>query len=154
MLPVYDEAFRVVVPARHAVGAQEDACAADELDADELLLLPAGHCLRDQVLDTCHGVLPSAAARAAGQLARDAAQHGRLGPGRDGAARDRAHPALRDAAGEVDRLLPRRHPKRRVALAWRRGFSRPAAVRKLAEAIRGLDLPVTPLAEPERDRAV
>jgi LysR family hydrogen peroxide-inducible transcriptional activator len=45
------------------------------------------------------------------------------------------------------------HPKRRVALAWRSGFARPAAVRKLAEAIRALDLPMTPLAEPERARA-
>jgi len=37
-------------------------------------------------------------------------------------------------------------PMRRVALAWRKGFARPAAVDKLAETIRRLDLPVQRLA--------
>jgi hypothetical protein len=35
---------------------------------------------------------------------------------------------------------------RRVALAWRKVFARPAAVRKLAEVIVRLDLPVLQLA--------
>jgi len=36
-------------------------------------------------------------------------------------------------------------PLRRVALASRRGFHRSAALAKLVNAIRGLDLPVTPI---------
>jgi S1-C subfamily serine protease len=33
---------------------RKKAVAVDELDTDELLLLPVGHCLRDQVLESCH----------------------------------------------------------------------------------------------------
>lgn len=152
VLPVYDEEFRVVAPARHRL-ARKKAIAAEELDAAELLLLPEGHCLRDQVLDTCQ------------EFSRPPL------PGRQGNSLETLRSMVASGLGvtvlpataltrryatplvtAIDFAAP--HPKRRVALAWRRGFSRPAAVRKLAEAIRGLDLPVTPLAEPERDRAV
>jgi len=152
VLPVYDEEFRVVAPARHRL-ARKKTVAAEELDAAELLLLPEGHCLRDQVLDTCQ------------EFSRPPA------PGRQGNSLETLRSMVASGLGVTvlpATALTRRyatplvkaiefappHPKRRVALAWRRGFSRPAAVRKLAEALRGLDLPVTPLAEPERDRAV
>lgn len=152
VLPVYDEAFRVVVPARHRL-TRKKTVAIEELDTDELLLLPVGHCLRDQVLDTCQ------------EFSRPPP------PGRQGNSLETLRSMVASGLGitvlpataltrryatplvkVIDFAAP--HPKRRVALAWRRGFSRPAAVRKLAEAIRGLNLPVTPLAEPERDRAV
>jgi len=152
VLPVYDEEFRVVAPARHRL-ARKATVAAAELDAAELLLLPEGHCLRDQVLDTCQ------------EFSRPPA------PGRQGNSLETLRSMVASGLGvtvlpataltrryatplvkAIDFAAP--HPKRRVALAWRRGFSRPAAVRKLAEALRGLDLPVKPLAEPERDRAV
>ena len=152
VLPVYDEEFRVVAPARHRL-ARKKTIAAEELDAAELLLLPEGHCLRDQVLDTCQ------------EFSRPPL------PGRQGNSLETLRSMVASGLGvtvlpataltrryatplvkAIDFAAP--HPKRRVALAWRRGFSRPAAVRKLAEAMRGLDLPVTPLGEPERDRAV
>src|SRR5207344_1855567 len=38
---------------RHAL-ARSKAIAVEDLDASELLLLPVGHCFRDQVLDACH----------------------------------------------------------------------------------------------------
>ena len=52
-VPLYEEMFRVVAPARHAL-ARKKSVAVEELDAGELLLLPVGHCFRDQVLDACH----------------------------------------------------------------------------------------------------
>ena len=51
--PLYEETFEVVAPARHAL-ARRKSIAVEELDAGELLLLPVGHCFRDQVLDACN----------------------------------------------------------------------------------------------------
>jgi LysR family hydrogen peroxide-inducible transcriptional activator len=152
VMPLYDETFRVVVPARHRL-TRKKAVATADLDTDELLLLPVGHCLRDQVLDACEDFSrPPPPGRQGNSLEtlRSMVASG-LGitvlP-----ATALTHRYATPLVRSIDFAAP--HPKRRVALAWRRDFPRPAAVRKLAEAIRGLDLPVTPLAEPEPDRAV
>lgn len=50
--PVYDEPFRVVVPAGHPWVRRSDI-AADDLDGQDLLLLGQGNCFRDQVLESC-----------------------------------------------------------------------------------------------------
>lgn len=50
--PVYEEPFRVVVPAAHPWSRRE-AIPADELDGQNLLLLGQGNCFRDQVLESC-----------------------------------------------------------------------------------------------------
>jgi len=50
--PVYDEPFRVVVPAGHAWVGRPDIPAA-ELEGQDLLLLGQGNCFRDQVLESC-----------------------------------------------------------------------------------------------------
>jgi LysR family hydrogen peroxide-inducible transcriptional activator len=151
VLPLYDEEFRVVAPARHKL-TRKKAVAVDELDTDELLLLPVGHCLRDQVLESCH------------EFSRPPP------PGRQGNSLETLRSMVASGLGitvlpataltaryatplvkSIEFAAP--HPKRRVALAWRTGFARPAAVRKLAEAIRGLDLPMTPLPETDQARA-
>ena len=49
---VYEEPFRVVVPAAHA-WSQRTAIPAAELDGQNLLLLGQGNCFRDQVLESC-----------------------------------------------------------------------------------------------------
>jgi len=137
---LYDEAFKVVVPRGHAF-ARRKTIAADELDAADLLLLPVGHCLRDQVLDACR------------EFTRPPP------PGRQGNSLETLRSMVASGAGisvlpasaltaryanplikVVDFAPP--VPMRRVALAWRKGFARPAAVEKLAETIRRLDLPV------------
>ena len=50
--PVYDEPFRVVVPATHPWAARS-AVSGDELDGQNMLLLGQGNCFRDQVLEAC-----------------------------------------------------------------------------------------------------
>lgn len=50
--PVYDEPFRVLLPADHPWAAQTHIDA-DKLADDQLLLLGAGNCFRDQVLEVC-----------------------------------------------------------------------------------------------------
>jgi LysR family transcriptional regulator, hydrogen peroxide-inducible genes activator len=150
-LAVYDEEFRVVVPAKHAL-ARKKHVPVDALDTDELLLLPAGHCLRDQVLGSC-------------------TEFSRAPPaGRQGNSLETLRSMVASGLGIT--VLPAtaltdRHasalvksvpfegspPQRRVALAWRKGFARMAAVRRIAEAIRGLDLPVSWVKAEEAERS-
>ena len=49
---VYEEPFRVVVPASHA-WAMRQTVRNDELEGENLLLLGSGNCFRDQVLEAC-----------------------------------------------------------------------------------------------------
>ena len=49
---VYEEPFRVVVPASHA-WATRQTVRNDELEGENLLLLGSGNCFRDQVLEAC-----------------------------------------------------------------------------------------------------
>jgi LysR family hydrogen peroxide-inducible transcriptional activator len=142
-LPLYEEVFQVVVPARHAL-ARRKAIAVEELDAGELLLLPVGHCFRDQVLEACPEFSrPPEAGRQGNSLEtlRSMVASG-LGV--------TVLPATALTARHASSLLksvefsaPR--PARRIGLAARRGFHRPAALEKLAAAVRGLPLPVKPL---------
>jgi len=141
--PLYDEPFKVVVPRGHAL-AKRKSIAADELDSADLLLLPEGHCLRDQVLQACR------------EFSRPPP------PGRQGNSLETLRSMVASGAGITvlpATALTARYanslvkviafappvPMRRVALAWRKAFARPAAVKKLAETIRGLDLPVREL---------
>jgi LysR family hydrogen peroxide-inducible transcriptional activator len=50
--PVYDEAFRVLVPTAHPWAKRKTVEARDLLD-EQLLMLGRGNCFRDQVLDLC-----------------------------------------------------------------------------------------------------
>jgi LysR family hydrogen peroxide-inducible transcriptional activator len=137
---LYDEPFKVVVPRAHPF-AKKKSIVAKELDSADLLLLPAGHCLRDQVLDACR------------EFSRPPP------PGRQGNSLETLRSMVASGAGVTvlpASALTSRYasplvkvvafcppvPMRRVALAWRKAFARPAAVQKLAETIRGLDLPV------------
>jgi LysR family hydrogen peroxide-inducible transcriptional activator len=142
-LPLYEEAFRVVAPVKHAL-ARRKTIAVEELDAGELLLLPVGHCFRDQVLDACHEFSrPPEAGRQGNSLEtlRSMVASG-LGvtvlPAT--ALTGRHANALVKTVDFADPC-----PVRRVALASRRGFHRPAALEKLVAAIRSLKLPVKPL---------
>jgi LysR family transcriptional regulator, hydrogen peroxide-inducible genes activator len=141
-LPLYDEDFRVVVPARHA-WAKRKHIALTELNPADLLLLPVGHCFRDQVLDAC------------GEFARAPA------PGRQGNSLETLRSMVASGLGMTvlpATALTARHanplvkvvpfeeprPTRRVAIAWRTGFPRLAALRTVADAARGLKLPILP----------
>ena len=137
---LYDEPFMVVVPRGHPF-ARRKTIAAHELDVADLLLLPVGHCLRDQVLDACREFTrPPPPGRQGNSLEtlRSMVASG-MGisvlPASALTARY-ANPLIKviDFASPV--------PMRRVALAWRKGFARPAAVAQLAETIRRLALPV------------
>ena len=60
-LVLYDEPFMVAVPSTHKL-AQQASISAEELKQEHMLLLGAGHCFRDHVLEVC----PEAARLGAG----------------------------------------------------------------------------------------
>ncbi|HTQ76483.1 MAG TPA: LysR substrate-binding domain-containing protein [Burkholderiales bacterium] len=141
--PLYEERFRVAAPAQHPL-ARRKSIAVEELDAGELLLLPVGHCFRDQVLDACQ------------EFSRPPE------PGRQGNSLETLRSMVASGLGvtvlPATALVPKYanplvkavefsepRPLRRIALAWRSGFYRKAALDKLIDTVRGLDLPVKPL---------
>lgn len=135
---VYDEPFRVVMPADHPWAKKTRIPAAD-LCAENLLLLSSGNCFRDQVLQTCAGVR-----RATSSSIQQSLEGSSLETIRHMVASGvgvTVLPASAAEAGAVpNKLVAVRPfappvPSRRVALAWRRSFPRPRAVEAVREAI-------------------
>jgi LysR family hydrogen peroxide-inducible transcriptional activator len=141
--PLYDEEFRVIAPARHAY-ARRRSIAVEELDPGELLLLPAGHCFRDQVLDACQEFSrPPAAGRQGSSLET---LRSMVASGLGVTVMPASALTPRHASALV-RAVPFSDPRpaRRIGIASRQGFHRPAAIEKIATAVASLDLPVKPL---------
>jgi len=141
---VYDEPFMVALPLGHPLEKKKHI-SADELTRESLLLLGAGHCFRDQVLDLCSTV--QRAPR--GTLARTL-EGGSLETIRQMVASGVGITVLPstavqagEGAGDLIRFRPfaRPVPDRRVVLAWRKSFPRPQAIEALRQAILECDLP-------------
>ena len=140
---VYDEPFRVLMPAEHP-WAKRNRIPATDLCRENLLLLSTGNCFREQVLQTCSGV----------ERANDTMQQSLEGSSletiRHMVASGVGITVLPSAAAEgrtvETRLTAVRPfappvPSRRVALAWRRSFPRPRAVEAVRQAILACKLP-------------
>jgi LysR family hydrogen peroxide-inducible transcriptional activator len=137
---VYEEPFSVVVPEGHKWGSRRDVKPQD-LAGENLLVLNNGHCFREQVLEACPGqsntALPEGRAGSSLETIRHMVASG-LGVS--------VLPASALTARYATKLLKvvpfaAPVPSRKVALAWRASFDRPAAVDLLAEAIRAVKMP-------------
>ena len=151
--PIYDEPFVVLLPGSHPWSGQA-AVSADQLDNESVLLLGPGHCFRDQVLEVCPNCVKSTAG---GNSLQRGLEGGSLETIRCMVASGVGITVLPCSAAAVDRfakplvrVLPFAGvtPRRRVALAWRKSFSRLEAVDVLAHAIRGADLPCISYPDP------
>ncbi|HRP25625.1 MAG TPA: hydrogen peroxide-inducible genes activator [Thauera sp.] len=140
--PVYDEPFRVLMPSDHA-WTREKAIAAEHLADDQLLLLGAGNCFREQVLEVC----PSC--RNIGGLQRTL-EGSSLETIRHMVATGLGVTVLpSSAADEMSEQNPlvavrpfsEPEPLRRVALAWRVTYPRSGAIDVLRAAILDSELP-------------
>jgi LysR family hydrogen peroxide-inducible transcriptional activator len=141
---VYDEPFRVVMPAAHAWSRKARIPAAD-LCAENLLLLSSGNCFRDQVLETCAGLRQSG-----GNAIQQSLEGSSLETIRHMVASGAGITVLPVTAAEArttdNKLVAVRPfappvPSRRVALAWRKSFPRPRAVRAVRDAVLACKLP-------------
>jgi LysR family hydrogen peroxide-inducible transcriptional activator len=139
---LYDEPFRVAMPAGHPWAARSSIPPL-ELGEEKLLLLGAGNCFRDQVLEACPRNNPD------GSLQRTL-EGGSLETIRQMVASGIAITVLpssaTDDASASNPLLAIRPfsepvPSRRVALAWRASFPRPQAMAVLSQAILACKLP-------------
>lgn len=155
--PLYDEPFLAAVPSTHPL-AQQESISTQQLKNETMLLLGAGHCFRDHVLEVCpefaryasnaEGIRRSFEGSsletikhmvAAGMgvtlvprlsVANDALQSPRR--------RRSDEPYIRYLPiVEPDGSAP---PKRRVSLVWRRSFTRYQAIAALRNAIHACKL--------------
>ena len=148
--PVYDEPFRVLMPAGHPWNAESEIDPLHLAD-DQLLLLGAGNCFRDQVLEVC----PSC--RNIGGLQRTL-EGSSLETIRHMVATGLGVTVLPSSAADemaaqnplvAVRPFSQPEPSRRVALAWRVTYPRSGAIDVLRAAILDSALPgVTPVGRP------
>lgn len=136
---LYDEAFKVIVPRGHP-WERKKCLSPDEVAGDEVLLLKAGNCFRDQVLDACPEVSsPDTDVRlghSIGTIRCMVASGLGVSVLPEGALRQ---PYNNDLISVIPFCPP--EPTRRVALAWRAGFVRPKAIDALLTAVAALQDP-------------
>lgn len=139
---VYDEPFRVLIPANHPWSA-ETAINADHLAEDQLLLLGAGNCFRDQVLEVCPGCRNTSGLQRTleGSSLETIRQMVASGLGVTVLPSSAADhwPALSPLVAVRPFIEP--EPSRRIALAWRVTYPRNGAIDVLREAILDSSLP-------------
>lgn len=146
MQELYDEPFVVAMPRHHPWAGRSDLTAQD-LKAETMLLLGSGHCFRDQVLEVCP-------------------EMSRFSTTGDGIARTFEGSSLETirhmvASGIGITVLPAASvpdmhakdgmlhyapfaapaPARRVVIAWRKSFTRQAALEAVRAAVLSCDLP-------------
>lgn len=145
-LPVYDEPFVLLLPGSHQLNDQ-NKLAVEDLRDENVLLLGAGHCFRDQVLQICPECSHKRST-AQGGLAQTL-ESSSLETIRYMVASGMGVTILPCSAAGADRFSERLvkikrfdgiHPSRRVALAWRKSFPRPEAITVIREALKACQL--------------
>ncbi|MCV2362876.1 hydrogen peroxide-inducible genes activator [Paucibacter sp. DJ1R-11] len=141
--PLYDEDFMIAVPASHPF-AGRDSVSAEELKSETMLLLGAGHCFRDHVLEVCP------------EFARFSSDAEGIRKSFEGSSLETIKHMVASGMGVTVvpalsvPLLPPAHlrfvpfappvPTRRVVLAWRKTFTRYEAIAALRNAVYGCSL--------------
>ena len=139
---VYDEPFRVLLPAEHPWHRNANVRPA-QLAEDQLLLLGAGNCFRDQVLEVCPQCRSgSGLQRTLEGSSLETIRHMVA----TGAGVTVLPSSAADDLPEQNPLLAVRpfaspEPSRKVALAWRVTYPRGGAIDVLTRAIRDSALP-------------
>jgi LysR family hydrogen peroxide-inducible transcriptional activator len=130
---LYEEPFQVVVPQQHR-WAQRKTIQPSELSTEHTILLNVGHCFRDQVLDACpelnRGDAPVTRTNSLETVRNMVAS----GLGVSVLPRDALTPKYHSRL-VVAVPFARPVPSRRIALAHRKSFPRPAAIEAIREAV-------------------
>lgn len=136
--PLYEEPFVVVLSSSHP-WTQRNEIRAQDLEQESVLLLGAGHCFRDQVLQACPGCNRTTISENGLQKTLEGSS---LETIRHMVATGIGITVLPCSAAGADRythrlIAIRRFaspvPTRRIALAWRKSFPRPEAIQVLRE---------------------
>jgi len=165
--PLYDETFVVAMPREHPWHDRK-AIRSNELQSQTMLMLGAGHCFRDKVLEVCPELARFSLSAAP---ASDDDRGGAMRKTFEGSSLETIRHMVASGIGIT--VLPRTSippvvpndsllayvpfenpaPERRVMLVWRKTFPRQAAIEALRQAILScklegatfLDLPVVPV---------
>lgn len=140
--PIYDEPFRVLMPATHP-WTKLDHLDPDRLAEDQLLLLGAGNCFRDQVLEVCpHCRNVSGLQRTLEGSSLETIRHMvATGLGVTVLPSSAADDLPAQNPLVAVRPFSDPEPTRRVALAWRVTYPRNGAIDVLRAAILESELP-------------
>lgn len=135
---LYDEPFMALVPVGHH-WQKRKVIDSRQLGSEKVLLPHAGHCFRQQVLDSCPELSRSDAEGWQGNSLETIRQMVASGLGIT------VLPcSALTAKYENKRLvvidLAKPVPGRRIGLAWRRGFTRPQAIGAICDAVRSLKI--------------
>jgi len=143
--PLYDEPFVVAVP-RHHPWENRASIPAHELKSETMLLLGNGHCFRDQVLEVCpemsrFSTSGDGIARAFEGSSLETIRH-MVASGIGITVLPQASvPDMQTKDGML-RYVPFAEPvpTRRVVIAWRKSFTRRAAIEAVRKAVLACDL--------------
>src|SRR6478609_8042568 len=143
--PLYDEPFIVALP-KHHPWAQRESIDAEELKSETMLLLGNGHCFRDQVLEVCpemsrFSTTGDGIARTFEGSSLDTIRH-MVASGIGITVLPQASVPDMQAKDGMLRYLPfsAPEPSRRVVIAWRKSFTRRAAIEAIRQAVLSCDL--------------
>lgn len=130
---LYEEPFQVVVPQRHP-WAKRKTIDPSELAGEHAILLNVGHCFRDQVLESCpelnRGDAPVTRSNSLETIRNMVAS----GLGISVLPRDALTPKYHSRL-VVPVPFAKPVPSRRIALAYRKSFPRPAAIAAIRQAV-------------------
>jgi LysR family hydrogen peroxide-inducible transcriptional activator len=135
---VEEDELLAAFPANHPLSA-ETRVPPEKLAGEDLILLEDGHCLREHALAACHLPPPrpheeeSFAATSLPTLVQMVGS----GLGVSFLPAMAVEAGLADGAAVAVRPLAAEHPAREIVVAWRKGSSRAAEGRLLAEALKG-----------------
>ena len=137
--PLYREPFRVVVPVTHAWAKRKGPLEASQLRTEKVIIPAAGHCFRRQVLEACPEV---------SRAEREGIQGNSLETIRQMVASGLGITVLPCSAltpkHQNKRLVSLKFaepvPERTIGVAWRKGLSRPLALRALIEAVQSVKI--------------
>lgn len=140
-LPLYDEDFSVLIPADHH-WADKQQIFAEELTNEKVLLLNSGHCFSNQVMEACPEL---------NRKGSEVLQGNSLETIRNMVASGLGITVLPASANsekyrnKLTLAIPfaQPAPARRIALAWRKSFTRKEAIEVLAQAIIEAKVPGT-----------
>ncbi|HCE07153.1 MAG TPA: LysR family transcriptional regulator [Oxalobacteraceae bacterium] len=143
--PLYDEPFVVALPKHHA-WATRAAINPHELKSETMLLLGSGHCFRDQVLEVCpemsrFSTTGDGIARTFEGSSLETIRH-MVASGIGITVLPQASVPDMQAKDGMLRYIPFEAPipSRRVVIAWRKSFTRRAAIEAVQQAVLACNL--------------
>lgn len=146
MQTLYDEPFVVAMPRSHPWAGRKEI-PADDLKLETMLLLGAGHCFRDQVLEVCpemarYSSPGNGMQRTFEGSSLETIRH-MVASGIGLTVLPRASVADMNDPNGLLTYVPFSHPapSRRVVIVWRKSFTRRAAIDAVAQAVGVCKLP-------------